>query len=303
MSVGQITVVATAAKNDAAQVFLIASSKLPFLPKLTSEGLVVVPEEARCLLEEAIESYANFAAVALNTERQVSSIGPEMALEPEDDDDRAILSSASGFLAPDCMRTVFGASFQLKGEELGSLQDRQDGVALLAEALCHRHSTGRFHETIRLFERAFATGGHALIQPLSDFLAKADLGYSPEEVSTWLNARDGATHADKRKRILFEADVARFVPRIEQAAYDVLMNKQEWRSRDVGRRTLWKPSAGTGGPTELFVTKGAGASFQFRVFDSFGRFPMCLGSVSSIPENWWVKPIMTRDDSNSASDR
>lgn len=60
---------------------------------------------------------------------------------------------------------------ELDGAVLNRLSDRDDGVALMAEALGAGHATARFHEFVRLFERAFATPSRELIEPLCDFLA------------------------------------------------------------------------------------------------------------------------------------
>jgi len=53
---------------------------------------------------------------------------------------------------------------------MGRLADRADGLALLVEASGIRHASGRFHEYIRVFERAFGKASRLLALPLAEFL-------------------------------------------------------------------------------------------------------------------------------------
>ena len=48
---------------------------------------------------------------------------------------------------------------------LSSVEDRADGVALLAEALNSRNAFGQYTQLIRLFERAFKLGPGAVTEP------------------------------------------------------------------------------------------------------------------------------------------
>jgi len=97
------------------------------------------------------------------------------------------------------------------------------------------------------------------------------------------------THADKRNDFLVEADVAASVPRMEQAAYDVLMNKKYWRSPGVERRNLWEPpygSAGTAG--SFFVANQQNLALSFKIMDPYGSWE-CDSSTWSppMPKGWW----------------
>src|SRR6185503_17195257 len=142
---------------------------------------------------------------------------------------------------------------------IAALQDRVDGVALLAEALSHGHAMGQFHELVRLFERAFARSSNTLLDPLANFLAKAGQGYTRDEVETWVvKMRHLATHADVQPDFALEADVRPVLSRMLMAAYEVLFNKNTWQTPASGRRKVWKPVVGalSTDSTDIFVTKG-----------------------------------------------
>lgn len=258
-------------------VFLLSAGyKLKHLPKITREKLVVVPNRQRVELEEMIEQYANLVSVALCCNRQISSPMPDIGFYADTSEDEQFLENAVGILMGMANRghPTTPKRFPLE-KHLDDLSDRLDGVALLAEALGQSHASGQFHEIIRFFERAFGVGGHALISPMAQFLSCPPFNYNVEEVRKWFELRDGLTHADKRNEIFYEADALSTVGRMLQAAYDILLNKIEWRTISVKRRQSWKPVTGTltaeGG---LFLTKGEDFIGQFRLFDTWGRFPL-----------------------------
>jgi hypothetical protein len=78
MSFGRGEVRVQTVREDPRSLILGASTPLAFHPKRTAAGLVVVPEKDRRFLEEGIEHFGNLMAVALNTERRISSIGPQI---------------------------------------------------------------------------------------------------------------------------------------------------------------------------------------------------------------------------------
>ena len=176
---------------------------------------------------------------------------------------------------------------------------------MLAEALSHSHPTGKFHELLRLFERAFKRSSSKLIKPLAAFLSKAEnLGYSESEIKNWVvSLRHPATHADIRDFFVLEAGIRPVVHRMEQAAYDVLFNKMEWRSSSSSRREIWKPISGTlSDKLGLFVTQGKGTTINFQALDGFSSYPLSLLDFSSvlpkmIPENWWYKDGKSKPES------
>jgi hypothetical protein len=167
---------------------------------------------------------------------------------------------------------------ELTEETQKGLADRLDGVALLAEALAHEHPTGRFHEYLRLFERAFARPARNLAEPLAEVLDPR-FGYTTGEIEHWLGVlRDPATHADARPVFVLEADVRPVVGRIHQAVFDLLMNKENWRSADTARRELWRaPTGTTGMGNDSFATRGEALAITAQLMDPFDAYPMDLG--------------------------
>lgn len=82
--------------------------------------------------------------------------------------------------------------------------------------------------------------------------------------------------------------------RIEQAAYDVLFNKANWRQTDTRRRDVWKPLTGTSSSKgDIFVTQGmSGGGIQAQVLDQFASYPLHLEAVmTDLPEGWWPPTI------------
>ncbi|MGE8126318.1 hypothetical protein ACQKQD_05010 [Methylobacterium sp. NPDC080182] len=276
---------------------LPAGHKAPYRPKKTKEGLVNFPNKIREQLEEGIETYSNLISVALNCTRQISSGNPILALRPEDNDDLRYLQEATGFIVKNPPALIAKGSYSFDPEQhVFELNDRLDGVALMAEYLAAGTATGKLREAIRFFERAFRTGGHQIIGPLTQFLGGTVFGYTEQEVKKWLIARDGATHADQRDDVALEIDCAWFTERLEQASYDVLINKEIWRSPDPQRRSMWRPKNGTTKTDlDMFMVKGPEHKMQWKIFDQFRKFPSNLeGNFSVDKMNMWSGPMATK---------
>ncbi|MDP2777848.1 MAG: hypothetical protein Q8O48_09400, partial [Anaerolineales bacterium] len=82
-----------------------------------------------------------------------------------------------------------------------------------------------------------------------------------------------------------------FIHRMEQAAYDILMNKAVWRSPSQERRNGWHQITATTSPTnDLLITRGEDATFSFQTLDGFGSYPLDLqGILEEPPTEWWFK--------------
>src|SRR6185437_13397987 len=109
------------------------------------------------------------------------------------------------------------------------------------------------------------------------FLHGARLGYSRGEVQKWSELRGAATHADRRDVVLTEADLRRPVLRMEQAAYDVVLNKATWRDGSPRRRNRWRPTTGTmnaAGDVWIEQGSGHGEAIEATLLDAFGVYPM-----------------------------
>jgi hypothetical protein len=172
-------------------------------------------------------------------------------------------------------------------------------LTLLAEALAHDHPTGMFHELLRVFERAFRLTSSKLVAPLGEFLDGADMGYSRAEVERWLTVlRHPATHADRRAEFVLESDIRPVIPRMMQAAYDVLFNKVIWRTPSIKRRALWHPSTGTTGDSfGIYLTRGEPLHMEVELLDEVGSYPMSLDAgLPNIPEIWSKWPSDNESD-------
>lgn len=289
------------------QIFVVASTGLSERPEVNGDGLVIVPEEPLKLTEALIETAANLVAISERCKRSISSPMPSVAFLPEDQETREWLDGTNGIL-----RNHSGGIVSTSGPSIDldtTLQlssDRSDGVALLAEALAHEHPTGMFHELVRLFERAFRLSPYKrkLVQPLAEFLAGADsMNYTPSEVERWIiTLRHPATHADSRRSFVLESDVRPVIPRMIQAAYGVLFNKEVWRTPSTQRRDLWRPTSGTTRESfDIYLVRGTPMRMQLQSFDEVGSYPLDLdvGLRMPLPPELWAKWPSESDSTGS----
>lgn len=278
---------------------IIAHALVPLdeLPGVNDHNLVIIPADKRRLAESALEAAANVMSVSCGCSREIASPSPSVALMPETDDERSWLRARKGIDVNRSMST--GATRLVSPKKtLDLLGDRPDGLSLLSEALSHSHVTGRFHELMRLFERAFTLSSSKLIQPLSDYLSATTLGYATSEVNDWVfRYRHPVTHADRREDFLLESDIRPIIDRIEQAAYDVLFNKKEWRSSSTGRREFWTAETGTSSPTgALFLKRGTETAIVLQLLDAFSAYPQDLSAcLNKLPDGWWAEFETAKD--------
>ena len=274
------------------RILLAAARRLRYRPKVKADGGVAVPDRERREAEAAIETAVNLIAISQGTRCSISSPTPAAALLADGDDGHEWLAKASYLdLRPlGNGRPQPSWKVELTDELQKGLADRLDGVALLAEALGHKHPTGRFHEYLRLFERAFARPARNLAEPLVEVL-DARFGYTTEEIEHWLGVlRDPATHADARPEFVLEADTRPVVGRMHQAAFDLLMNKERWRSADTARRALWRaPTGTTGMHNDIFATQGEALAMTAQLMDPFDAYPADLSAIMNpLPAGWWA---------------
>lgn len=293
LNVGEVKVkVEVVQSPDLEKVHFLAHAQINLTqrPEVTSDGFLLVPEEARKKAEAGIESVANIIAVTENCKRRISSPTPCVALLPETPESltwlnstRGILVAPSGYPNPRFHVTLDETAQQ-------SLQDRLDGVALLAEALSHDHPTGKFHEFMRFFECAFARSPSQFKKKLSQFLKEGPFGYNREEIKRWIELRNPATHADKTETsFVLESDTRPVVARMEQAAYDVLFNKVKWHDPSRERREVWTPAvATTSDIANFYMTTGKELDMQIRLLDDFSAYSRALMSIG-LRDGWWAK--------------
>jgi hypothetical protein len=275
------------------QLVVTASVPLSRRPTLMATGLRV-PVAPRRRAEAAIEAAADAVAVAMGKQRTISSPNPYIGRMPETQSELDWMNSTPGFEPLLLEQVLSVGTLDRPLDVVGHLlADRRDGIGLMAEALSHTHATGRFHDLMRVFERAFALGPSAVVEPLTRFLRGAHLGYSRREVAKWSELRGPATHADRRPVVLTEPDLRLPVTRMKQAAYDVLLNKATWRDSSTRRRNRWRPTTGTMSANgyHVFIEQYSahGESIQAKILDGFGVYPMNLeAGLNRLPDGvWW----------------
>jgi len=273
------------------RILVTAGINLSERPALNEDRLVIVPEGPLKQAEFAIETTANLIAVSERCKRSISSPMPSVAFLPEDQQTREWLDSTNGLL-----RTGTGivsmSGLRIDPDTTAQVcSERPDGAALMAEALAHDHPTGTFRELLRVFERAFTLTSSKLVVPLTEFLAGADMGYSEPEVRRWLTTlRHPATHADRKPTFVLESDIRPVVPRMMQAAYDVLFNKDSWRSPSTRRREVWRPPTGTASDSfDIYLTPGEALQMDVEILDEVGSYPWEPNVVISrhMPPEMW----------------
>lgn len=274
---------------------VFASVEIQEALKLDPDGYVVVPETERKECEDAIEKLANRLSVFGRTRRSISSISPCVAFSEPSNKELVILNASNGFGRS--QKSNVSTSFTIDISDYryhDALADRPVGVALLAETFSTSHAVAKYREYVRFFENAFARPFSQIEKILFQFLEGANLGYARDEIHDWIEPRDGATHADMRKSkiLVFEPEIRPMIGRIEQAAYDVLFNKEHWHDPSRSRRTVLRHLAATDGRLgDLKVVQGAAPTIQFQVMDSFGVYPLNLaGGLTQAPGGWWHEP-------------
>jgi hypothetical protein len=294
----------TSDANGRLKALIYAAIPLRYFPKVTAAGEVVVPPHERADCERAVERATNMVAVAHGCSRQIASPWPCAVFVATSNAAREWLADRKGLrhgkLKTAAVRTR--DRMELDPAALNQLSDRDDGVALMAEALATGHATARFHEFVRLFERGFAKPSSQLVEPLGAFLAPTRLGYTKAELARWFaELRDPATHADVRTKIVFEVDIRPVVDRMEQAAYDVLLNKKTWRDASVDRRDLWAPNSGTTNSAgDAFIVQHTTPITQAAILDEYGVFPMDMAAVvNPRPAQWWPQNDVPQSDTES----
>jgi hypothetical protein len=262
---------------------------------IDADGYILVPEEPRRACEDAIESLANMIAVFNRCARQISSATPWVALCDLQDTERSTPDASKGFRGPQGTVAAHSSLDLTDPNLVGALADRISGVALLAEASSTKHSVARYREFIRFLEHAFARSLNQLEKKLSQFLISGDLGYTRAEVQDWVVPRHGAIHGDQQQPedLVMERDVRRFLPRMEQAAYDVLFNKAVWHDASQTRRKTLRHHAATTSTdtTAIRLTRGRDFSMHAQVLDPFDAYPFDLGGIlNPPPRDWWYQP-------------
>lgn len=277
------------------QILVTASIQLYDLPVVDHESYVVIPDEPRRQCEAAIMLCADMLAVFGRSRRRVTSAVPSLALSDLSAEQRLAFELSKGF-RPQFRSTASAAvPIDLGDAQLvESLSDRLFGVSVLAEVHSTDSALARYRELVRFYEHAFAKQLSQSVKKMAQFLGGADLGYTSQEIASWVGLRDGAMHGDFKyaRRLVAESDVRPLLPRMEQAAYDMLFNKAKWHDPSRERRSVYAfPCATTdAGSSALRLVQELAARFAFAMTDEWGVFPMNLQAVlSPTPEGWWCR--------------
>ena len=172
-------------------------------------------------------------------------------------------------------------------------------MALLAEVLTQDHAAGRFRELYRFFERAFACTETHLGKSLKEFLKGTAHHFSAAEINRWIKLRGRTIHADRSEAFFLERDFRLISQRMEEAAYDILFNKEAWRSRSATRRMAFPIPIGTTSDAcrNMFKLASAEVPIAFRFLDAFSSYFIHLEmGLTDLPADWyhrssnWRKP-------------
>jgi hypothetical protein len=100
---------------------------------------------------------------------------------------------------------------------------------------------------------------------------------------------------------VFEADIRPVVDRMEQAAYDALLNKRTWRDASIDRRDVWAPNSGTtNAARDAFIVQHTTPITQAAILDEYGVFPMDMAAVvNPCPAQWWPQDDVRQSDTES----
>ena len=273
----------------------LAAAEVPLetRPDVSIDGKILISEEIARQAEKAIELLADTLAVTTFSTRKIMSAVPTAGFSSLTEEDREWLAESSGLFQTPSQLDLSPAAIRITQETVSQLDDRRDGVTLLAEAFANTHETGRFRELARFFERAFCAPPAGIVRPLSDFLAYYDkLQYTLQEIDEWRRLRHLATHADQPSRgYVLHRDVRPVLKRVELAAYDVLLNKLNWNAPDSRRRDIWYPSGilPDGHHAVAWVNSSSIKFHAHSLFDGFGAYPYDRScKVRSHPPDWWL---------------
>ena len=279
---------------------LLVFAHLPFSPRAI-ESALELPEASLRALEASLETFTSLITVETGAGATISSPMPCVGIAG----DEAAIAALEGVNVriPGRGMSQLRVHWQrglLAPEHVRALDDRLDGVRLLAEAVNQTTPLGRYSQLLRVFERAFRAGPGALADPLIRFLAGGAGDYSREEVEAWTGIRGPAVHADRRDEFALSRDVRELTSRMEDAAYDVLLNKATWRSTDSSRREQWHPKGHTTSDGVALTQGMERASMSVTLLDDFGAFPLLLAGgeqiMSMLPRASWLR---TDDESSN----
>jgi len=297
INLGSVSVITHDAKHDPPKFGITAWAEISLKAPITiSDGIAEPPREEREKCEEALNFVANIISCHSYSGREIGAVLPPIALVAESAFDEEVLSKVTG-VGNHIKLLRFQPYVPPYLEYFEDLQDRSEGVSLFAEALSNSNDLGKYRDLIRFFENAFNKTCHGLSKKLKQFL-RSEMGYTKSEIDFWFSLRNGASHGDigKAEKRVLESDVDKIVHRMEQAALDVLFNKNTWYTFNKNRREVWVPDLITNSPypTQFHVirpnqTQKDNITIEFT--DSYGIYRLKSDvphlTEASRPSNWW----------------
>jgi hypothetical protein len=291
---GDVTIFPTrAVRMEGKPVSNVLVASVPVEVAIESDGSIKIPDEPRKQAEATLETVVRLMAIDRQLTHALSSPLPFIGFASEEP---SVLEQLDGIKIEHkvitALQNASNAVGLFDGIDLKQLFDRLDGVALLSEALNSSTALGRYMQLIRLLERAFKLGPGSITVPLAEFLKPSPFDISLAEVETWTAARALSAHADRREEFYLDADVRPIVRRMQNAGYEVLLNKKDWRNPSSDRRELWRPTAGSQGTgPNLFVKQGVDAMITFQALDGYEAYPLVLAGPMDevLPSAAWLK--------------
>jgi hypothetical protein len=273
---------------------ILVAARVPDIPPPSRDetDAVLVPSDSRIEAERAIEGAANYISTFSGVARSIFSPRLPVAFHAEDPDELATIQSPKGIAGAEQFTVEDFFRIDLDPELVGSLNDREDGVALLAETLTAGQPSAEFMELVRFFERAFASSSSRLMVFLAKFLeARHPVGYTKSEVKRWIvHMRGRAAHADRSRDSLTESDYRTVVPRMLFAAYEVLLNKTNWHQADAERRELWLPNYAPRWGGGVIAARATAGSYGMTMLDQYGAFRMTKDAPNfTLGEGFWPR--------------
>lgn len=276
-------------ENKVCYLFSAEENNIQFELEGTS---ISIAEKTIDKLVLTIEDCTNIISVSKYNGRRITSTNPSMFLEQENNQDLIILKTAKNFLFKDPELATFSPIHKFDLDFcFDNLIDRYDGVKIFSEAISAKTYSDKLREYFRLFEIGFKKSNRALIEPLFKFLAQNTVfNYRKDEISNWINIRHKTVHANHKQGFLINRNLYSSFARIEQAAVDILFNKEKWNNADLTRRELYNFKTGVKETGQVYSLPNLDSKFSLIAFDETHTFPMdFVGGYKpeNIPNAWW----------------
>ncbi|MGB3686588.1 MAG: hypothetical protein WA991_12265 [Ornithinimicrobium sp.] len=264
------------------ELMLLASTSADY--EIVEPIQIRAAEADRRRAERGLERFAASLGIMAETQWAIASPKPYLALEAETEQERHLIRKTKRIILPRPAGPTFylGNGLSEPIDLITMLSDRLDGVMLLGSAIRAHRGIAALHELFRVLENGFARSGLSLVKPLSRFLGsypddKWNMGYTVQEIEMWVNdLRNPGTHADLRKsqHVAYDSDIDQHLPRIRQAAYDVLFNKAKWQTIDQDRLQRYSLTAVIAGDGRGVVDAKKAVGRVAPPLDHFGTYPL-----------------------------